>query len=69
MFYTSIKKRIRNRLDRLFHIDRRSEYGYMAKDAYLASDVVIFIKKNLFLYENTSIPEGAIILNPSQSLS
>lgn len=64
MFYTSLKQRIRNRIDRLFHIDRRGEYGYMAKDAYLASDVVLFSKKNLFLYENTSIPEGAVILNP-----
>ena len=64
MFYTSIKQRIRNWLDRLFHIDRRGEYGYMAKDAYLASDVVVFNKKNLFLYENTSLPSGSLILNP-----
>lgn len=48
----------------MFHIDRRSEYGYMAQDAYLASDVILFSKKNLFMYENTSIPEGALILNP-----
>ena len=64
MFYTSIKQRIRNRLDRLFYIDRRAEYGYLAKDAYLASDVVVFNKKNLFLYENTSLPSGSLILNP-----
>lgn len=64
MFYTSIKQRIRNKLDSLFHIDRRGEYGYMAKDAYLASDVVVFSKRNLFLYENTSLPSGSLILNP-----
>jgi len=64
MHYISFKKRIRNKLDRLFHIDRREEYGYMAKDAYLAQDVIVFNKKNLFLYERTSIPEGALILNP-----
>lgn len=64
MYYTSIKQRIRNKIDRLFRIDRRGEYGYMAKDAYLASDVVVFSKKNLFLYENTSLPSGSLILNP-----
>lgn len=64
MFYTSIKLRIRNKIDRILHIDRRAEYGFMAKDAYLASDVVVFSKKNLFLYENTSIPSGSLILNP-----
>lgn len=36
----------------------------MAKDAYLAQDVIVFNKKNLFLYEGTSVPEGALILNP-----
>jgi acetyltransferase-like isoleucine patch superfamily enzyme len=64
MFYTNFKQRIRNKIDRLFHIDRRSEYGFMAKDAYLAPDVMVFSKKNLYLYENTSIPEGSLILNP-----
>ena len=64
MHYIILKKRIRNKLDRLFHIDRREEYGYMAKDAYLAQDVIVFNKKNLFLYEGTSVPEGALILNP-----
>lgn len=64
MHYISVKQRIKNKIDKLFHIDRRSEYGYMAKDAYLAPDVLLFSKKNLYLYENTSIPDGAIILNP-----
>ena len=64
MHYIGIKQRIRNKLDRLLGIDRRSEYGYLAPDAYLAPDVMVFCKKNLFLYENTSIPEGAVILNP-----
>ena len=64
MNHISIKQKLRNKIDRLFHIDRRSEYGYMAKDAFLAPDVLLFSKKNLYLYENTSIPEGALILNP-----
>ncbi len=64
MHYVSIKQRIKNHIDKLLHIDRHSEYGYMAKDAYLASDVIVFCKKNLYLYENTSIPEGGLILNP-----
>jgi len=58
MHYISVKQRIKNKIDKLFHIDRRSEYGYMAKGAYLAPDVLLFSKKNLYLYENTSIPEG-----------
>ena len=64
MHYIGFKQRIKNKIDKLFHIDRLSEYGYMAKDAYLAPDVLLFSKKNLYLYENTSIPDGAIILNP-----
>ena len=64
MHYIGIKQRIRNKLDHLLRIDRRGEYGYMAQDAYLAPDVMVFSKKNLFLYENTSIPEGSLILNP-----
>ena len=64
MHYIGIKQRIKNKIDKLFHIDRLSEYGYMAKDAHLAPDVMLFSKKNLYLYENTSIPEGSIILNP-----
>ena len=68
MHYVSIKQRIRNHIDKLLHIDRHSEYGYMAKDAYLASDVIVFCKKNLYLYENTSIPEGGLILNPRSKL-
>ena len=64
MHYIGFKQRIKNKIDKLFHIDRLSEYGYMAKDAYLAPDVLLFSKKNLYLYENTSIPEGALILNP-----
>ena len=64
MHYISVKQRIKNKIDKLFHIDRRSEYGYMAKDAFLAPDVLLFSKKNLYMYENTSIPEGALILNP-----
>ena len=61
MFYTNIKQRICNRIDSLFHINRRGEYGYMVSDAYLASDVVLFSKKNLFLYENTLIPIGKLV--------
>lgn len=64
MHYIGIKQRIRNKIDSIFHIDRRSSYGYLAKDAYIAPDAIIYNRKNLFLYENTSIPEGAIILNP-----
>ena len=48
-----IKKRISNIVDKIFHINHRLEYGYMAKDAYLAPDVLLFSKKNLYLYENT----------------
>ena len=32
----SIKQTIRLKLDRLFHIDRKGEYGLMANDAYLS---------------------------------
>ena len=63
MHYIGIKQRIRNKIDRLLHIDRSNDYGYKAKTAYLADDAIVFNKKNLFLYENTSIPDGAIILN------
>ena len=59
-----IKKRISNIVDKIFHINHRLEYGYMADDAFLAHDVLLFSKKNLYMYENTSIPEGALILNP-----
>ena len=59
-----IKQALRNKLDKLFHINRRCEYGYMAKDAYLSPDTIVFSKKNLFMYENTGIPGGAMILNP-----
>jgi hypothetical protein len=51
MHYISVKQRIKNKIDKLFHIDRRSEYGYMAKDAFLAPDVLLFSKKNLYMYE------------------
>ena len=64
MHYIGLKQRIRNKFDKLFRINRRAEYGYMAKDAFLAPDAMVFSKKNLFMYENTSIPEGALILNP-----
>ena len=64
MHYISIKQRLCDKLKGLFHIDKRKEYGYMANDAYLAPDVIVFNKKNLFLYENTSVPEGGVILNP-----
>lgn len=60
----SIKQTIRLKLDKLFHIDRKGEYGLMANDAYLSPDTVLFSKKNLFMEENTSIPGGAMILNP-----
>ena len=60
----SIKQTIRLKLDRLFHIDRKGEYGLMANNAYLSPDTVLFSKKNLFMEENTSIPGGAMILNP-----
>lgn len=64
MHYIGIKQRIRNKIDRLFHINRRDEYGFMAEDAHLAEDAIVFCKKNLFLHEKVSIAEGAIILNP-----
>ena len=60
----SIKQTIRLKLYRLFHIDRKGEYGLMANDAYLSPDTVLFSKKNLFMEEKTSIPGGAMILNP-----
>lgn len=59
-----LKQAIRMKIDRLLHIDRRKEYGLMAKTAYLAPDSIVFCKKNLFMEENTSIPGGAMILNP-----
>lgn len=64
MHYISIKNRIKSKIDRLFNVDRSHEFGYKAKNAFIADDAIIFNKRNLFLYENTSIPEGAIILNP-----
>ena len=36
----------------------------MANSAYLSPDTVIINKKNLYMEENTSIPGGAMILNP-----
>ena len=59
-----LKQAIRMKIDRLLHIDRSKEYGLMAKSAYLAPDSIVFNKKNLFMEENTSIPGGAMILNP-----
>lgn len=59
-----LKLLIRHKIDKLFRIDRRDEYGLMAKTAYLAPDSIVFNKKNLFMEENTSIPGGAMILNP-----
>lgn len=53
-----IKTFIRKKIDRLFKIDRRHEYGMMAKSAYLSPDTIVFSKKNLFMYENTGIPGG-----------
>ena len=41
----SIKQTIRLKLDRLFHIDRKGEYGMMASTAYLSPDTVLFSKK------------------------
>ena len=59
-----LKQAIRLKIDRLLHIDRSKEYGLMAQTAYLAPDSIVFCKKNLFMEENTSIPGGAMILNP-----
>lgn len=59
-----VKQTIKNKIDKLFHINHRNEYGYMAKDAYINPDTIVFNKKNLFMYENTGIPGGAMILNP-----
>lgn len=59
-----IRRKIRLFLDKLFAVDRRDEYGYMAKSAYLAPDTMLFNKRNLFMEEGTSIPGGAMILNP-----
>lgn len=59
-----LRRKISLFLDKLFGVDRRSEYGFMAKSAYLAPDTVLFNKKNLFMEEETSIPGGAMILNP-----
>lgn len=41
----SIKQTIRLKLDKLFHIDRKGEYGLMANDAYLSPDTVLFQQK------------------------
>ena len=60
----SIKQLMRLKIDKLFHINRRGEYGMMANSAYLSPDTVIINKKNLYMEENTSIPGGAMILNP-----
>lgn len=59
-----LKKKICMLVDRLFKIDRRAEYGLMDKTAYLAPDTILFNKKNLYMEEHTSIPGGAMILNP-----
>ena len=59
-----LKKKICMFVDRLFKIDRRAEYGLMDKTAYLAPDTILFNKKNLYMEEHTSIPGGAMILNP-----
>lgn len=59
-----LKIKIRMFVDKLFKIDRRAEYGLMDKTAYLAPDTILFNKKNLYMEENTSIPGGAMILNP-----
>lgn len=60
----SIKQTLRLKLDRLLHVDRSGEYGLIARSAYLSPDTMIFSKKNLYMEENTSIPGGAMILNP-----
>ena len=59
-----LKKKICMFVDRLLKIDRRAEYGLMDKTAYLAPDTILFNKKNLYMEEHTSIPGGAMILNP-----
>ena len=59
-----IKQVLRLKIDKWLHIDRKGEYGMMASTAYLSPDTVLFSKKNLFMEENTSIPGGAMILNP-----
>lgn len=59
-----LKQQIRQKIDKLFKINRSDEYGFMAKSAYLNPDSIVFCKKNLFMYEKTSIPGGAMILNP-----
>lgn len=60
----SIKQLLRLKLDKLFHIKRNDEYGLMAETAYLSPDTILFSKKNLCMEEHTSIPGGAMILNP-----
>lgn len=59
-----IKQSLRLRIDSLLHIDRSAEFGLMASTAYLSPDTILFSKKNLFMEEDTSIPGGAMILNP-----
>lgn len=45
MLNISIKLWIRNKIDSILHIDRRGEYGYMAADACISPDVMVFSKK------------------------
>lgn len=50
----SIKQTIRLKLDRLFHIDRKGEYGLMANDAYLSPDTVLFSKR-IYLWKRKQV--------------
>lgn len=50
----SIKQTIRLKLDRLFHIDRKGEYGLMANNAYLLPDTVLFSKK-IYLWKRIQV--------------
>lgn len=59
-----LKQFVRLKVDKLFHIKRNKEYGLMAESAYLSPDTILFSKQNLFMEEYTSIPGGAMILNP-----
>ena len=64
----SIKQTIRLKLDRLFHIDRKGEYGLMANNAYLSPDTVLFSKKNLFMAHPTNPVECCADANPKTML-
>ena len=61
----SIKQTIRLKLDRLFHIDRKGEYGLMANNAYLSPDCLSLEKvdsQSQYLCGNTIVRNETSIM-------